>query len=184
MYVSPSAVRFYMPADVQEGIAEVIVTSQDGYAYEGLVSVERNAARIMTVNDDDNGSAVVANGLTLTTSNFDVTTQQNFSSDTRTRLSFFATGVSGSLTNTDLSNDVSIGGVVRTNFAEGVSVEARLSTGQVMTLAVEYAGAQGVVPGLDQITVVLPSTLKGAGTVQLTLIVGGRRANAPSVVIN
>jgi uncharacterized protein (TIGR03437 family) len=53
-----------------------------------------------------------------------------------------------------------------------------------MTLAVEYAGVQGLVPGLDQITVVLPSTLKGAGTVQLTLIVGGRRSNAPTVFIN
>jgi len=40
-----------------------------------------------------------------------------------------------------------------------------------------------VLPGLDQINVILIPQLKGAGTVQLTLIVGGQRSNAPTVFI-
>ena len=62
-------------------------------------------------------------------------------------------------------------------------MEARLADGRVYTLPVEFAGAQGVLPGLDQVNVRLISELKGAGIVQLTLILGGRRSNAPTVVI-
>ena len=38
-------------------------------------------------------------------------------------------------------------------------------------------------PGLDQINVVLVPELQGAGTVDLTLIVNGRRSNAPTIVV-
>jgi hypothetical protein len=38
-------------------------------------------------------------------------------------------------------------------------------------------------PGLDQITVILIPDLKGVGTVQLSLIIGGERSNAPTVTI-
>jgi uncharacterized protein (TIGR03437 family) len=40
-----------------------------------------------------------------------------------------------------------------------------------------------VLPGLDQVNVRLIPELRGAGTVQLTLILGGRRSNAPTIVI-
>jgi uncharacterized protein (TIGR03437 family) len=172
-----------MPADVPVGIAEVIVSSQEGYICQGLVSVDRTGSRIMTVNDDDNGVAVATNGQKQTAFTFDVTSPENFSTDKRTRLSFFATGISATAANTDTSNDINVGGNVRPNFAESVSVEARMSNGQVFTLPVEFAGAQGVLPGLDQINVILIPQLQGVGNVQLTLIVGGQRSNAPSVFI-
>ena len=63
-------------------------------------------------------------------------------------------------------------------------VEARLSDGRVYNLPVEFAGEQGVLPGLDQITVRLITELKGAGSIQLTLIVNGQRSNAPTVFVN
>ena len=184
LYASPYGIKFYMPAEVPLGIAEVIVSSQEGYICEGLVSVDRSgSSRIMTVNDDDNGVAVITNGQTRTAFTFDVETQDNFSSDKRTRLSIFATGISATAANTDASNDINVGGNVRANFAESVSVEARLNNGQVFTLPVEFAGAQGILPGLDQINVILIPDLKGVGNVQLTLIVNGQRSNAPSVFI-
>ena len=172
-----------MPPDVPEGMVEVIVSSQDGYICQGIVSVERNASRIMTTSEDESGSIAVANGLNLIASNFEVTSLGNFGSDKRTRLTFFATGISGSVPNSGLNNDISVDGKARANLAEGIVVEARLGSGQVITLAVEYAGAQGTVPGLDQVTVILRSELKAAGTVQLTMIVGGRRSNAATVFI-
>jgi uncharacterized protein (TIGR03437 family) len=182
-YSSPTNVRFFLPADVSEGMAEVIVSSQDGYICEGVVSVERNVSRIMTTNDDDNGSIAIANGQNLIASNFEVTSLGNFGSDKRTRLTFFASGISGSVVNSNTSNDITVNGKVRVNFAEAITVEARLPNGQVMTLPVEFAGAQGVVPGLDQVTVILRPELKGAGIVQLTLVVSGRRSSSPTVVI-
>jgi uncharacterized protein (TIGR03437 family) len=183
IYVSPWGIKFFVPADIQPGTKEVIVTSQDGYVCQGMVSVEQGSSRIMTSGDDDNGAAIVANNQTIVTSTFSVETLQNLSSDKRTRLSLFATGISGSVSNTSIANDVNVGGVVRPNFAESVAVEARLGDGRVYLLPVEFAGAQGVLPGLDQVNVRLIPELRGAGTVQLTLILGGRRSNAPTIVI-
>jgi uncharacterized protein (TIGR03437 family) len=183
LYASPSAIKFYMPADIPSGVVEVIVSSQEGYICEGLVVVERSGSRLMTVNDDENGVAVVTNGQKQTAFTFDVESPENFSSDKRTRLSLFATGISATALNTDTSNDINVGSNVKANFAESVSVEARLSNGQVYTLPVEFAGAQGILPGLDQVNVILIPELKGVGNVQLTLIVGGQRSNAPTVFI-
>ncbi|HET8782842.1 MAG TPA: Ig-like domain-containing protein [Pyrinomonadaceae bacterium] len=184
LYASPWGIKFYMPSNMPLGAAEVIVSSQDGYICSGVVNVERSGSRIMTLDDDDNGNAVVTNSQTLTTTGFDVLTSLNFGSDKRTRINFFATGISASAANSDLTNDVNLGNKVRTNFAESVMVEARLSDGRVFNLPVEFAGEQGVLPGLDQVTVRLIDELKGAGAVKLTLIISGQRSNAPTVFVN
>jgi len=78
---------------------------------------------------------------------------------------------------------VNVKGVVRPNFAESVSVEAQLGTGQVISLPVEFAGAQGVLPGVDQVNVVLDPALQNAGNVKLTLVVNGQRSNGPTISI-
>ncbi|HTG86106.1 MAG TPA: hypothetical protein VL907_03695, partial [Pyrinomonadaceae bacterium] len=185
LYASPWGVKFFMPQDMPLGAAEVIVTSQDGYAYEGVVNVDRSGSRLMTINDDDNGGVVVVNGHTIIPTGLEILTEQNFGSDKQTRISLFATGISASALNLDTGNDVNLGNKVRVNFAESISVEARrLYDGRVFTLPVEFAGEQGVLPGLDQVTVRLITELKGAGSVQLTVIVNGQRSNAPTVFIN
>jgi uncharacterized protein (TIGR03437 family) len=48
---------------------------------------------------------------------------------------------------------------------------------------VVYAGAQGSFPGLDQVNLLLPATLRGAGMVTLTLTVDGAPANTVVVKI-
>ncbi len=183
LYASPWTIKFFMPSDIPLGPAEVIVSSQEGYICQGLVSIERNGSRIMTTDDSEGGVAIATNSPQLTTSNFDVQTLANLGSDKRTRLSLFATGVSANAQNTDTSNDVQVDGNTRVNFAESVSVEARLTNGTTYMLPVEFAGSQGVLPGLDQVNVILISQLKGAGNVQLTLIVNGQRSNAPVISV-
>ena len=185
LYTSPWGIKFFMPANMQLGVAEVIVSSQDGYICSGVVNVERSGSRIMTLSDDDNGEAVVSNNQTNTTTNgLNVLTSQNFGSDKRTRINLFATGISASAANLDASNDVNLGTKVRPNFAESVTVEAKLSDGRVYNLPVEFAGEQGVLPGLDQVTVRLINELKAGGAVQLTLIINGQRSNAPTIFVN
>jgi uncharacterized protein (TIGR03437 family) len=183
LYVSPWALTFYMPADVPVAMTDVIVSSQDGYVCQGVISVERNISRIMTTGDDENGAAVVANNQTITTTDLKVDTAENLGSDKQTRLSFFATGITGSVSNSDITNDVTLRGTVIPNFAESVTVEARLGDGRVVSLPVEFAGPQGALAGLDQVTVRLLPDMKGTGLVQMTLILGGRRSNTPTVVI-
>ena len=132
---------------------------------------------------DEPGQAVALNSVKQTESDFEVTTPENFGTDKRTRLTIFATGISGTAANSDVSNDVLINGVVQPNFAESVAIEARLGDGSVISLPVEFAGAQGTLPGLDQVNVVLPPGLQGAGVIQLTLIIGGQRSNAPTIIV-
>ena len=184
LYASPKGIKFFMPTDIPLGISEIVVSSQDGYICQGLVSVGQIGSRIMTTNDTDSGSLVVVNGQKKTSNNFEVTTLDNFGTDKRTRLSFFATGVSATAFNSNPANDISINGNITKNFAESVTVEARLSDGRVYTLPIEFAGAHGMLPGLDQITVILVPELRGAGTVQLSMIIGGERSNASTVTIN
>jgi uncharacterized protein (TIGR03437 family) len=114
---------------------------------------------------------------------FAVNTEGNFGLDKRTRVTFFATGISGSVANTDPSNDVTVNGQRRANLAESVIVEARTADGQTVRLAVEYAGVQGILPGMDQVTVVLPASLKNAGSVQLILILNRQSSNSPTIII-
>jgi len=107
-----------------------------------------------------------------------------FSSDGRSRVAIWASGISTGVTNTDLTNDVLLGsGRVLANVAEGIFVEARTSDGRTFMLPVEYAGPQGSIVGLDQINVVVVPDLAGAGSVQLTIIVGDVRSNTMRVVI-
>jgi uncharacterized protein (TIGR03437 family) len=184
LYVSPARVTFLVPADLPSGDAEVIVVSQSGYVSKGSISIMPNVTRIMTSLDDETGPAMAINDARQMMEPLPVNTWLNFSPDKRTRLTFFATGVSGSAANTDTSNDVTVGGVVIPNLAESVVVEAHTQDGRVYRLPVEFAGPQGVVPGLDQINVVLVPELQDAGMVDLTLIVNGQRSNAPTIVVH
>ena len=69
------------------------------------------------------------------------------------------------------------------NLSESVTVEARTSDGNVYFLPVEFAGKQGTLVGLDQVNVVLVPELRGAGTVQLTMVVGGVRSNTMTITV-
>ena len=182
-YVSPSRVTFVVPAGLALGSVEVVVASQDGYVARGMISIAGNAFVIMTRADDNTGPAVVMNSRKQTGSAFEVTTPENFGADKRTRLVIFATGISGSAANSDVGNDLLINGVVKPNLAESVAVEARLSDGRLISLPVEFAGAQGALAGLDQVNVVLLPELGGAGIIQLALVIGGQRSNAPTIVV-
>jgi len=135
----------------------------------------------MTAAESGLGPAAVLNAAKETGDSFDVVTAENFGPDKRTRLIVFATGISGSAVNSDLTNDITVNGVARANFAESVSVEARISDGRVWRLPVEFAGSQGIFPGLDQVNAILLPELRGAGTVELTLILGGQRSNTPTI---
>jgi uncharacterized protein (TIGR03437 family) len=183
LYASPARVNFFVPADLPTGDAEVIVVSQAGYVSTGTIEVMRNVTRVMTLAEDENGLTIGVNELTQVMADLSVTTPESLGSDKRTRFTFFATGISGRAANTDTSNDINLGTVVIPNFSESVVVEAHTQDGHIYSLPVEFAGAQGGIPGLDQINVVLIPEMQGAGAVDLTLILNGRRSNASTIVV-
>lgn len=134
---------------------------------------------------ESNTSGLIFNNLELRRDGLSAYTSWWLGSDTQTRLSILATGLSSGLVNSDVTNDYFLGNGQQTaNYAEAVQVEARTADNRVFMLPVEFAGANGTLRGLDQVTVRLTSELTGAGNVQITVIAGGRRSNMSVVRIN
>lgn len=182
-YASPGRLMFFVPADLSAGEHEVIVVAQTGHLSKGVITVTPNLTRIMTASGDENGNALAFNDAKEVMEPVSVTSRLNLSDDKRTRLTLFVTGVSGNASNTNSSNDVNNAGTIISNFAESVVVEARTQDNRVYQLPVEFAGARNAIRGLDQVNVVLVPQLQGSGTVNLTMIVNGRRSNAPTIVV-
>ncbi|HWT03704.1 MAG TPA: hypothetical protein VN256_25875 [Pyrinomonadaceae bacterium] len=181
--VSPGEVRFYLPADVPAGTAELLVTSNDGKVSQGTAAISAVAPAIFTKAGTGAGAAVAFNAATYLSGDFDVATEANFGADKRTRLMLFSTGTGTNVANSNLNNDPLLGVVRILNLAESVQVEARTVGGQTLLLPVEYAGRQNTLPGLDQVVFILPAELKGAGQVELTLIAGGQRSNTATIYV-
>jgi uncharacterized protein (TIGR03437 family) len=182
--VSPSRVNFLIPGGLASGTAEVIVTSDAGYVSRGTTNVVAFAPALFAVSGNGAGAGIVLNAATGQQGPFNDVTPQNFGTDKRTRLMIMATGISGGgIANTNVSNDVRVGNSVVENFAESVMIEARLQDGRVFQLPVEFAGRQNTWAGLDQINVVLLPELKGAGSVELTLVSGGQRSNSTTISV-
>ncbi len=182
--VSPTQVVFSVPTGLTGGLADIIVTSQDGKISHGTAQVSGLNPTLFTIGGDSTGAAAVLNGLTFQPGIFATTTTAFPGSDNRTRLAIWATGISSGVINTDPTNDIRLNdGRILQNLAESVLVEARTSDGRLYSLPVEFAGAQGVLSGLDQVVVLLTPNLQGAGQIQLTLIVGGQRSNFATIVV-
>jgi uncharacterized protein (TIGR03437 family) len=184
VYVSSTFITFIVPADLTPGVASVVLTSRDGFISHGTASVSGLNPTIF-LNAENSNRGAILDALNVYSGSFStVTPAQYLGLDTRTRLSIFATGISTGISNTNPGNDVWLAnGQMLPNLAESVVVEARKSDGTIISLPVEYAGMQGVVPGLDQVTVVLPGQLAGAGSVQLTIVISGVRSNTITLVV-
>ncbi|HYY42495.1 MAG TPA: hypothetical protein VE775_07150, partial [Pyrinomonadaceae bacterium] len=156
--------------------------SQEGYVSRGTVTIAPLVLGLFAAEGAPSGVAL--NAATSSPGPFDVTTPDTLGSDKRTRLQLFASGFSVNAANTDPRNDVQLGGgLVLPNLAESVMVEARLLDGRVFQLPVEYAGAQGRMSGVDQINCILVQELRGAGTVNLTVVAAGQRSNSVQIVV-
>ena len=130
------------------------------------------------------GSQIAAVNATNYTSNggFSTVSSGGLGADSRTRVALWASGISTGLTNINTSNDIFMGnGKMLANFADLVNVEARTSDGRIFNLPVEFVGS--LIPGLDQVNIVLIPELAGAGSVELTIVVAGHRSNSGSIVV-
>ena len=122
----------------------------------------------------------VANGATTINLQFDsafsgkhfvLTADGHGGSDLRTRLAIYCTGVryAGNPT-----QDPSV-----TNVAANVTAQGMDTAGNQYSFTVEYAGASDPsFPGLDQVNIVLPAQLDGAGVVSLALTAENTTSNA------
>jgi len=182
--VTPTQINFTVPGDTTGGLAEILVTSREGYITHGTAAVTGLNPTIFGHTGDASGAGAVLDAVGFQSGMFSATGDSLFLLDSRTRLTIMTSGISTGVANTNTSNDVLLGnGQTIENLAESVTVEARTSDGRVFTLPVEFAGAQGGLAGLDQVNIVLVPELRGAGSVQLTLVVNGVRSNTMTTTL-
>ena len=67
--------------------------------------------------------------------------------------------------------------------ARAVSLHASVTIGG-QSFPATYAGPQPTIPGLDQVNVALPLSLRGAGLVDVSVAVAGVISNAGQIFIN
>jgi uncharacterized protein (TIGR03437 family) len=185
LYVSPSRISFLVPQDLPQGELEVLVTSQDGYVSRGTVVVNAVVPALFTADASGAGQVLSMNASEPGGVSYEVNSPHAFGADKRTRVTLFATGISAGAANFHPANDVRMeNGRIIVNVAESLTVEARTTDGRLYNLPVEFAGAlEGRLPGLDQVNVVLHPELRGAGRVDLIVVVNGQRSNTAAINI-
>ncbi|HUB81502.1 MAG TPA: FG-GAP-like repeat-containing protein [Bryobacteraceae bacterium] len=171
--VFPSQINFLVPAGVAIGPATVTVHSADGVVSRGTVTIAAVAPGIFAVPTAllDGFSEVVDAQGNAGPLNYTVQANPNQPG------SFLAAPVAL----TSASNTVYLilfGTGIRGAPQSQVSV-----TAGGVPLPVRYAGTQNQFPGLDQINVTVPYSLKGAGDVTITVTAAGQSANPVHVTL-
>jgi uncharacterized protein (TIGR03437 family) len=176
-YVSPSQINVVVPSTTPLGRATVSVTSPISQtAAAATIPVALISPGVFTLPCLRPSRGAVLNGVTFSPEPFQATTSQNGIPDKRTRLSLFGTGLRYAGNSTQ---DPSV-----TNVANAITARATDSLGGVHTLPVEYAGPAPDFAGLDQVNVVIPPDLEGAGLVNVQLQSGRSGSNAVSIVMS
>ena len=170
-YVSAGQVNFLVPKATALGNAVVTITSGDGFVSVGTVSIAAIAPALFTLNSNSLVAAYVqrvhGDGTQSIENVYGVDSAGNVISSPidlgppsdQVYLQLFGTGIQGS---TDLTAvAVTVGNAGATAF---------------------YAGPS-TYPGEDQVAILLPRSLVGAGTVNINVTVKGNSANTTTVSI-
>jgi len=170
IYVSPLQINFLVPAGTTPGTANVVVRSIDtGSTRTSTMQVQATAPGAFTADASGKGAGSILNAVTYAPGPFLVETQANGGDDKRTRLSVYATGLRYA---GNPSHDPTI-----TNVADSVQAAGVDAAGKRYAFVVEYAGAAPGYFGLDQVNLVIPAELDGAGAVSLAITADGRSTN-------
>jgi uncharacterized protein (TIGR03437 family) len=161
-YVSPTQINLAIPAGITAGTVDVVIRSTSNGSTKMATAFLRAASPgVFTSDASGAGAGAILNAVTYSRAPFVVQTAEN-GADTRTRLAIYGTGF---------------------RHAQSVSATAQDPAGNPYDLTVEFAGAAPGFIGLDQVNVVLPPDLDGAGTVTLSLGADGFPANQVTVQI-
>jgi uncharacterized protein (TIGR03437 family) len=173
-FVSPTQINVLIPTNVATGLATITITNASGGTASGIAVISPTAPGIFTA--DQNGQGVVqgqfedvtpANAQTVSaTAQYNPTTQ--------------LWTASGLTMNTTDSYYLLLYGTGIRNAAAG-SVTATINGVKV---TVSYAGAQPQYPGLDQVNLIIPNSLKGSGSVPVVVSVAGQATNTVTITLN
>jgi uncharacterized protein (TIGR03437 family) len=157
-YVSPTQINFVVPSGAGAGAGTLVVSYTDNSSTRSAnVTIASSAPALFSADQSGSGPGAIRNAVTFALAPFLVDTPES-SFDPRTRLAVYGTG-----------------------FRHASKVTAR--AGQ-QNLTVEYSGAAPGFFGLDQLNVILPASLDGAGAVSLTVTTEDGTSNAVTAAIN
>lgn len=170
LYVSPNQVNFQVPTGLVPGTATVVITSGDGTKSTATVQVAAIAPGIFALN---NASLTAANVVAVA------------SNGTQTPANIYMANAGGAVVPNPIVG-VANGNVYLSIFGTGFGSAG--TAGVQVTIngvnaPVLYAGPQGSFAGLDQINVLIPASLAGAGNVNVQVTAGGITANPTQITI-
>ncbi|MEP6715252.1 MAG: hypothetical protein ABJC09_06740, partial [Terriglobia bacterium] len=178
IYASPTQVVYQLPAGVSPGLALATIRAASGFRGTGLFIVSKVAPGLFSADGSGSGPAAAVAAIF----------------DNAGLLSYALTATIDPDTNKPVPLPVGIAPPDRITVLELFGVGIRNFTSSAtahilrqdtppadLTLPVQYAGPAPGFPGLDQINVVLPQSLAGAGTVGIQIVADGISSNPVQV---
>src|SRR5579883_2515285 len=166
VYTSASQINLYLPPQLGTGPASVVVRDSGGLVIgQGTADIRAVAPALFALDGSGRGPAAIQNAVTYANPPFQVITPQIAGDDQRTRLVVYGTGFRAAAT-----NNLTIRAVGQLPSGGSVNIPVEFP--------VEYAGPTPGFFGLDQLNLVLPPELDGAGTISLTLFLNDVASNA------
>jgi len=165
-FVSQAQVNYQIPPGIAPGPVSITVALNGNPVATGTAQITSVAPGLYSANSNGQGAAaaivltVHANG----TNNFAYT---------------FQCASAGNCTTLPIDLGLDSDQVALELFGTGIRAHSGTLSCKIgsTTLPVAFAGPQGTFVGLDQVNVLLPKSLRGAGTVNVVLTVDGQAAN-------
>jgi uncharacterized protein (TIGR03437 family) len=175
--VTPNQVNYLVPSNAAAGAASLIITSGDGTVTTGIVLVAPVAPGLYTFFANGQGSPAAIAVCSGTCSGW-----TNQMSNGQFWEYTFVPGCTSGACTAPISwgpNDTVVIELYGTGFRHvaalsDVAASVVMGTGSAASttsVPVQFAGAQGTDTGLDQINVMIPQSLNGAGQITLSLTV-------------
>lgn len=166
LYVSPTQINFLIPTNVSAGTATVEVKTGGLVVGKGTTTVSNVAPALFTVSADGKGvptGYATFDGKTFSPLFNSNGTARSLDPGTSQRPNYLVLFGTGLRRRSNINNvQVRIGGIL---------------------CQVDYAGSQPEYMGLDQLNLIIPSSARGSGEVDLLVTVNGKPANPVRVNI-
>ena len=170
-YVSPTQVNFLIPAAAPMGDSPVVVTSADGTITKTTITIAAVSPALFSANSDGKG-APAGNLLRVTPKNVQaIEPLVKYDAALKTYVP----------ADIDMGVDQLYVLLYGTGIRNAKAVQVKIGN---TTILPDFAGAQGVYAGLDQINIAIPRSLGSAGSVDVLLTADSKAANTVKLKFN
>ncbi len=164
LYASPTQVNYRIPTSAASGVGKVTVTAA-GVSVSGTVNVVAAYPGVFKIGSDNLAAAYV----------------QRVGGSVQTVENVYLAGINGQISPATLA--LGTDQVYLILYGSGVGAAPVSATIGGINATVQYSGAQGTYPGLDQVNLLIPASLAGKGRVDIVLNVGGKGSNPVYIVV-